>query len=404
MWPLRREEKSIPEKPLPDPGQDGLQALLDFYAGDSGIGDSYSSQLSKGYEQNAYVARCVDLRAQAVASLKPLVTDADGNELDGHPLEAIVLHPNGRQSWRELVVELQTHYAISGNGYLLVLKTIDGPRLYAVRPDRIAPVRSDDLFNPIKSWIIDGRLTVPAADVVHIHGALDQDGMLGISPLRSASEAILQQTMSKRWNRSLMEKGAKPSLAIVFKQKLTPKAFAEFVQRYRIQHQGTENAGTTLVLDDDASVVSAGFNARDMDYANGVTVSAREIAIALQVPPELIGDSANKTYSNAQEANREFAAHTVLPLASQMYEAISRKLWPAGDAVLTFDRSQVDELKGDESALISALTACDFLTTNEKRARLSYADIEGGDQVLTGMGKVPLSEVSTPIEELMGGE
>ena len=352
------------------------------------------------------MARCVDLRAQAVASLKPIVVDKDGNEIEGdHPLKAVTARPNASQSWRDLVTEAETHLGINGNAYIYVAKTLDGLRLYVVRPDRIEPVYSTDPFAPVKAWRLDGgRLTVAPEDVIHVHGTVGEDGVKGVSPLESAGAAVLQQTEAKRWNRALMEKGAKPSLAIIFRQKLTPKAFQDFAFRYRMQHQGTDNAGSTLILDEDANVVSAGFNARDMDYANGVTVSAREIAIAYQVPPELIGDSANKTYSNAQEANREFASHTVLPLATQIYEAISRRLWPSGEAVLTFDRQAIDELKGDESALITSLTACDFLTTNEKRARLSYQEVEGGDSVLTAMGKVPLSEVSTPIEDLLGGE
>jgi HK97 family phage portal protein len=365
---------------------------------------TYMDQLTHGYMDNAYVARCVDLRAQAVATLHPIVTDADGNEVDGeHPLKAVIARPNALQSWRDLVTEIQTHYGINGNAYIYVAKTLDGLRLYAVRPDRISAVVSTDPFAPVKAWRIDGgRLTVQPEDVIHIHGTVGEDGITGISPLESAGAAVLQQTEAKKWNRALMLKGAKPSLAIIFRQKLTPKAFQDFAYRYRMQHQGSDNAGSTLILDEDANVVSAGFNARDMDYANGVTVSAREIAIAFQVPPELIGDSANKTYSNAQEANREFASHTVVPLATQMYEAISRRLWPSGDAVLTFDKAMIDELRGDESGLISALTSCDFLTTNEKRARMSYQDVPGGDVVLTTMGKVPLDEVSTPIDDLMG--
>ena len=401
------ESKSTGEAALPDPSAEGLQALGDALAfSDGTIGDSYLAQLTRGYEQNAYVARCVDLRAQSVAALLPIVTDRDGNEVEGdHPLKAIVARPNASQSWRELVTEIQTHLGINGNAYVYLVKTVDGLRLYAVRPDRIQPVMSTDPFDPVARWRIDGgRTMAKPEDVIHIHGVVGEDGVTGISPLQSAGPAVLQQTEAKKWNRSLMTKGAKPSLAIIFKSKLTPKAFSDFVTRYRMQHQGSDNAGTTLVLDEDASVVSAGFNARDMDYANGVTVSAREIAVAFQVPPELIGDSANKTYSNAQEANREFAQHTVMPLAVQMYEALSRRLWPSGDAVLTFDRSQIDALKGDEDALLTALTACDFLSTNEKRARLSYADVEGGDTVLTTMGKVPLSEVSTPIETLLGVE
>lgn len=409
---FQRKSAPVPDSPstadapssLPDPTGTGIASLADALA-EGGFGD-YLGQLKRGYCANAYVARCVDLRAQAVASLKPIVVDKDGNEVEGdHPLKAVTARPNASQSWRDLVTEAETHLGINGNAYIYVAKTLDGLRLYVVRPDRISPVYSNDPFAPVRAWRLDGgRLTVSPEDVIHVHGTVGEDGVTGVSPLESAGAAVLQQTEAKKWNRALMEKGAKPSLAIIFRQKLTPKAFQDFAFRYRMQHQGTDNAGSTLILDEDANVVSAGFNARDMDYANGVTVSAREIAIAYQVPPELIGDSANKTYSNAQEANREFASHTVLPLATQIYEAISRRLWPAGDAVLTFDRQAIDELKGDESALITSLTACDFLTTNEKRARLSYNEVEGGDSVLTAMGKVPLSEVSTPIEDLLGGE
>ena len=259
------ESKSTGEAALPDPSAEGLQALGDALAfSDGTIGDSYLAQLTRGYEQNAYVARCVDLRAQSVAALLPIVTDRDGNEVEGdHPLKAIVARPNASQSWRELVTEIQTHLGINGNAYVYLVKTVDGLRLYAVRPDRIQPVMSTDPFDPVARWRIDGgRTMAKPEDVIHIHGVVGEDGVTGISPLQSAGPAVLQQTEAKRWNRALMEKGAKPSLAIIFRQKLTPKAFQDFAMRYRMQHQGTDNAGSTLILDEDANVVSAGFNAR----------------------------------------------------------------------------------------------------------------------------------------------
>lgn len=414
MWPLRRETKDAPTEEsksandcsLPDPSTEGLQALENAISYSDGIGDSYLSQLKTGYESNAYVARCVDLRAQTVAALLPIVVDQDGNEVEGdHPLKSVIARPNAHQSWRSFVTELQTHLGINGNAYIYMVKTVDGLRLYAIRPDKIEPVESGDLFDPVARWRIDGgKIMAKPEDVIHIHGVTGQDGIRGISPLRSAGASVLQQTEAKKWNRALMVKGAKPSLAIVFKQKLTPKAFQDFAYRYRMQHQGADNAGSTLILDEDASVVSAGFNVRDMDYANGIVVAAREIAIAYQVPPELIGDSANKTYSNEQTAVQEFYSNCVMPLATQMYEALSRRLWPSGEVILTYDKSAIDALKGDEASLLTSLTACDFLTVNEKRARLSYQPVDGGDEVLTAMGKVPLSEVSTPIEDLLGGE
>lgn len=405
MWPFSKPESK--SKSGPQPGTTAWETVIPVDDARPGIGPDYTSQLIKGYSSNPYVARCVDIRAQAVSSLVPLVVDADGNEIDGdHPLKAVIQHPNPDQSWREFVQEAQTHLAINGNAYILMMTTrADGLRLYAVPPSQIAPIPQDDPFEPVRVWTLyGGKMNAEPDMIIHLHGVLGVDGIRGISPLESAGLSVIQQTEARNWNRSLMEKGAKPSLAIIFRNKLTQEGFESFRRRYHAMHTGTSNAGTTLILDEDANVVSAGFNARDMDYANGVTVSAREIAIAFQVPPELIGDSANKTYSNAQEANREFAQHTVVPLADMMYEAVSRRLWPAGDAKITYDRSAIDALKGDEAALLTALTACDFLTVNEKRARMNYSDVDGGEEILTPMGKVPLSETATPIEKLLGGE
>ena len=150
-----------------------------------------------------------------------------------------------------------------------------------------------------------------------------------------------------------------------------------------------------LVLDGGKTVTYDGFNARDMDYTQGVTVAAREIAMALSVPPELVGDSANKTYANAEEANREFALHCIVPQADMIYTALSHAICPDYPDVdrIGYDRSEIDGLQGNDATLLAALTGCDFLTDNEKRARLSYAPIPDGDSILVPMGKVPRSDL-----------
>ena len=140
--------------------------------------------------------------------------------------------------------------------------------------------------------------------------------------------------------------------------------------------------------------------------ANGIVLTAREIAVAFGVPPENIGDSANKTYANAQEANKEFAMHTVVPLAQMTYEPISAyiKRYHPDIGSVGFDIEEIDALKGDQTAMMQALTAANYLTINEKRARMSYEDIPGGDVVLQPLGQAPLDEVATDIDSIMGQE
>lgn len=363
-----------------------------------GMGRSYTSQVRDGLSMNPYVYRCADLRATAVASLDPVIYDKNDEAIPNHPLMQVLMAPNPLMSWRDLVYTTQIDYSISGNTFIVPLLTILGVgELWPVSPGCVSAVETGRIFDPVSEWQVStagGVIDVEPSRMIHMHTATDIDGIWGISPLEAAGLSIEQQSMARRWNVSLMANGAKPSIVVQDPRHMTSTMFEEFKARLSAGHAGSEKAGSIMVLDDGKTIATAGFNARDMDYSQGVTTSAREIAIAMGVPPELVGDSANKTYSNAQEANKEFAAHTVKPQADLFYSTLTRKLAHLYPDVgrIGYDESQIDGLKGDESSIITALTSCDFMTINEKRARLSYGPVPGGDRVLTDMSKMDIND------------
>ena len=370
---------------------------------------TYPSQIQHGYCDNPYVARCVDLIADTVSSLEPIVYDDEGNEIQEPRLKALLNRPNPLDSWQSYVFESTADLVLSGNSYGLEVVTIRGvEEIWPISPDHMTAEETSDMTRPVREWIISngsGAIRAPPERVIHAHRKLGLDGVRGISPLEPAGRSIRQQTSARKWNQSLMDNGAKPSVAIEVPERMERWQFAEFMSRVRESHAGVSKAGSTMVLDGGKKLSgSAGFNARDMDYATGVTTSGREIAIALGVPPELVGDSANKTYANAAEANKEFALHTVVPYANRLYGAISAKVCPIyGVARIGFDASQIDGMRGDEAAMMAALQASTFLTVNEKRQRLGFEPVPNGDVILTGMGNVPLEEVATPIADTATG-
>ena len=61
--------------------------------------------------------------------------------------------------------------------------------------------------------------------------------------------------------------------------------------------------------------------------------AAREIALALGVPPMLLGIPGDNTYSNMAEAQRIFWRTTVVPLVQRTATALSNWLQPAFDPV-----------------------------------------------------------------------
>ena len=76
---------------------------------------------------------------------------------------------------------------------------------------------------------------------------------------------------------------------------------------------------------------------KDMDFIEAKHVAAREIALALGVPPMLLGIPGDNTYSNYQEATRAFWRPTVLPLVSRTAKALSAWLSPAYGDVRSSD-------------------------------------------------------------------
>ena len=94
---------------------------------------------------------------------------------------------------------------------------------------------------------------------------------------------------------------------------------------------------------------------RDMDFLEAKNAAAREIALALGVPPMLLGIPGDNTYANFQEANRTFWRQTVLPLVKRTAQALSG--WLASPLVFKPDHDAIDALTGDRDALWTRLQA-----------------------------------------------
>jgi hypothetical protein len=119
---------------------------------------------------------------------------------------------------------------------------------------------------------------------------------------------------------------------------------------------------------------------RDMDFIALKQMAAREIALALGVPPLLLGLPGDNTYTNYQEANRTFWRQTVIPLAMRLARALSGWLLTADDGRLELrcNLDDLDALSSDREALWARLDGASFLTVDEKRAAAGYGPMAEG--------------------------
>jgi HK97 family phage portal protein len=128
-----------------------------------------------------------------------------------------------------------------------------------------------------------------------------------------------------------------------------------------------------LLLEGGLDWKAMGLSPKDMDFIEARNGAARDVALALGVPPMLIGIPGDNTYANYQEANRAFYRLTVLPLIARTAASFSAWLSEIyGELRLEPDLDRIAGLSAEREALWARVGAAGFLTDDEKREAVGY--------------------------------
>ncbi len=344
----------------------------------------YDRLAEEGYRKNVVAYRCVREVARAAASV-PWLLYKGAQELDTHPLLDLLRRPNPRQSGPELIEAAIGHLLLSGNAYLEVVRPdSDSPReLYALRPDRMRIVPDISGVPHSYRYEVEGRSVdwpvdpiSGASDVLHLRDFHPLDDWYGLSPIEAAASAIDQHNAAAEHNAALLQNGARPSGALVFRSDPGPDGIRRVEEALLDRTQGPRQAGRPLVLGGDVDWKELGFSPKDMDFAELKSQAAREIAAAFGVP-HLLVVSGEATYSNRIDARLELWEHTVIPLLDRLSSALSTWLGPMFDegVRLAHDLEEIPALAPRRRFKWQQIQAADFLTLDEKRQALGYAAV-----------------------------
>jgi HK97 family phage portal protein len=349
-----------------------------------GIAD-YSGLSREGYMRNPVVHRCVRMIAEASASMPWLLYDG-AREMDTHPMLELLAAPNPRQSGQPFMEAVYVSLMVSGEAFIQRVDLDGSPReLHMLRADRVSKV-TDDAGWPVAYDYAAGSTRQrfdagPESPVLHVtlHNPLED--CAGFPPLASAMMALEIHNAASRWNKALLDNSARPSGALVYAagdtKNLTDDQFDRLKSELEDGYSGPERAGRPLLLEGGLDWKPMGFSPKDMDFIEARNGAARDIALALGVPPMLLGIPGDNTYANYREANKAFWHLTILPLVTRMASSIGRWLSPAfGDGLrLDLDRDRIEALAPDRDALWKRVQEAGFLTENEKREAVGYGAI-----------------------------
>lgn len=348
---------------------------------------NYTGFAAEGYMQNAICYRAIRMIAEAAATIPlKLPEDLYGT---AHPVIDLLARPNNSQCGAELLEEWYSYLLVSGNSYMEVVTLNGEPReLYTLRPDRLKLIPGPQGWPAAYEYSLGGRTVrfieadeTGQSPILHqklFHPANDH---YGLSPIEAAAAAIDTHNAASKWNKALLDNSARPSGALVYTGKeghLNSDQYDRLRRELSDNYEGSDNAGKPLLLEGGLDWKNMGLSPKDMDFIEAKHVAAREIALALGVPPMLLGIPGDNTYANYAEANRSFWRQTVLPLAEKGAKALSAWLTPSygPDFHLFLDLENIIALGPERETLWQRINNAAFLTTDEKRALIGYPPLK----------------------------
>lgn len=340
----------------------------------------YAGLAREGYMGNPVAHRAVKLVAEAVAGL-PLVAYEEGEERADHPALALMARPNPRQAGGDFLEALHGHLLISGNAYVEAVAAPGGAtELHLLRPDQVTVACDEAGWPQALEHRVGARKRRiplgPEGGALHLSLFNPLDDHYGFAPLAAATAALDTHNAAARWNKALLDNSARPSGALVYAPSegggMTDEQFDRLKAELEDGYSGPARAGRPLLLDGGLDWKAMGLSPRDMDFMEARNGAARDVALAVGVPPMLLGIPGDATYANYAEANRSFFRLTVLPMAGRTLSALSSLLDRSGRLRLWYDPDGIGALAPEREALWRRVNAAGFLSDQEKREAVGY--------------------------------
>jgi len=382
--------------------------LVDLFGGGrrTGAGVDVSEESALTFSA---VYGCVRILAESAASLPLKVyrrAGARGKATARQHWAWSLLHdePNPEMTavvWRELGM---VHVLTWGNAYSRIEWAGDGSAraVWPIHPSRVTVKRSagGSVFYEVRpDPATDPPGGHPAilepADVLHVP-ALGWNGLVGLSPVRLAREAVGLGQAAEAFGSGFFGNGARPGGVLSVNQALDPKARAKIAEAWEAAHQGVERAGRVAVLGLGASFTATTIPPEDAQFLETRRFQVSEVARIFRVPPHMLADLERATFSNIEHLGLEFVMHSLRPWLVRWEQEINRKLFgTSGTAGLYAEHAVDGLLRGDQASRFAAYAVgrqWGWLSADDVRELENLAPLPDGAGAvyLTPLNMVPV--------------
>lgn len=367
------------------------------------------------YRTSSAVATSVDLIAEEVEQMQPVLVHRSKGVIQEHPLLDLLRDPNPAEDYRTFIGALARNWLITRTAPIGTKGNVKfAPvEMWAVKPQHISTIENGVDGYPASYLVTTGPcqnsynrstekrnwryLANELAELYRISGFSSQSGSTHPdSPLLAAALEIRQQINGRVHNAKLLENGARLSLIAVMKDSVSPEEHESRKHLLNQQISGASNAGKVAVISsEDMELKEVGTSNKDMDYANLDKISSQAVFLRYKIPLPLVTTD-NSTYNNMNSAKFDLYDRAVIPTFNVLAQGISQCLFPRmgldlNEYTLTYDAEKITAVRGRMLEELKLKRDLNLETTNELRASLPDREpVEGGGVLYQSATLIPV--------------
>jgi HK97 family phage portal protein len=362
--------------------------------------------------------------------MKKFFTNADTTQqtvaVPDHPMRVLLNRPNPYFSGRLLRMALCTDFVVTGNAYLIKVRSADGSvvQLWWAASSTLTPASTSrehqrgygsadgaDFISHYDYSVGSGTSTqLPVEDVIHCRFGISPDNpRLGRSPLASVFRELFTDDEAANYTAALLRNSAIPGVVLAPGEgvgAVNEEDLNQIRDRWSDQF-GSDNRGRLMIMRGATKVTTVSFSPSEMNLRELRRIPEERVSGALGVPAIVAGLGAGldrSTFANMAEAREMAWESGLIPIQSLIADEFTSQLLPDFDddpttAEVYFDYSNVRVLQADATDMARRwreLVEGSIAKRSEARAALNLPVEPGDDVYLMPMNVIEIGAGAIP--------
>lgn len=348
---------------------------------------------------------CMRIISEALGTVPWAIYERKGKDnaekVPDHPLSKVLVDsPNADMTSAEYRETLALNLCQNGNTYSMIERA--GNKiisLYPMKSGDVTPKR-DKTGKVYYEWSKDGQqLELPRDKVWHVR-LFSNDGLVGLSPIGAAREALGTSLAAEDFAARFFSQGGMPGGTVTMPEWLTDEQRAQAQGKLNAVMTGLGNAHTFALFEGGMKPEPwTGMPLKDMEFLLLRKFSILEIARFYRIPPHMIQDLDKATFSNIEHLAGEFVTFTLMPYFTKIESSVSKWLLAPNERSKFFLRFNFEGLLRADSAgrasFYTVMVDKGIMTRNQVRAleNLNKSTSDGMDAYTVQSQMVSIEDV-----------